>query len=153
MTGTKPDAAHRVLALQVRPAMDAPTEPRAELNLVAGQGVEGDHSFGGRRHVTIVFEDDWKAALAAHGREVPWTARRANVFVSGGNGARLVGTTMRLGPATVEIHGLVAPCPVMDKASDGLQEALKPDGRAGIWGRVVEGGVLRPGMPLASSGS
>jgi MOSC domain-containing protein YiiM len=149
MTG-ETNAEHRVLALQVRPAMDAPTEPRAELTLVAGQGVEGDHSFGGRRHVTILFEDDWKAALRAHGRDVPWTARRANVFVTGGDGARHVGRTLRLGAAVVEIKGLVAPCPVMDKASDGLQEALKPDGRAGVWGRVVEGGVVRSGSELTS---
>lgn len=148
---TAPATTHRVLGLQVRPAMDAPTEQRAELELVAGEGVRGDHAFGGRRHVTIVFEDDWRAALHAHGREVPWTARRANVFVSGGGGARLVGTKLRLGPALVEVQGLVAPCPVMDKASDGLQEALKPDGRAGIWARVIEGGLLRPGMDLATA--
>jgi len=145
--------AHRVLALQVRPAMDAPTEPRAELTLVAGKGTEGDHSFAGRRHVTILFEDDWKAALLAHGRDVPWTARRANVFVTGGDGARWVGRTLRLGAAQVEIKGLVAPCPVMDKASDGLQAALKPDGRAGIWGRVIEGGVVTVGSVLSSQGT
>jgi MOSC domain-containing protein YiiM len=32
-----------------------------------------------------------------------------------------------------------------------MMEALKPDGRAGIWGRVLEGGTIRIGEELAES--
>lgn len=142
------DGGHRVLRMWVRPAMDAPTAERTALTLVPGQGVDGDHAFGGRRHVTIVFQDDWAAALREHGRDVDPSARRANVLVSGGNGQRFVGQTIRLGGAVVEVKGIVNPCPVMDKASDGLQAALAPDGRGGVWGRVVEGTTLRPGDEL-----
>lgn len=134
---------HRILRLWVRPAQDAPLVEAAELRLVAGRGVEGDHAFGRMRHVTIVFEDDWRAATAELGRDVDPSGRRANVLVSGGGGQRFVGATIRLGDAVVEVKGIVAPCPVMDRAADGLQEALKPSGRAGIWGRIVEGALVR----------
>ena len=118
--------------------------------LETGQGVVGDHAHGRMRHVTIVFEDDWRAAIDEHGRAVDPSARRANVLVSGGDGKRFVGQTVRLGGAVVEVKGIVAPCPVMDAASDGLQAALRPDGRAGVWGRIVEGGDLRPGDGLSA---
>jgi len=84
----------------------APLEPRPALEIEAGSGIAGDHSFGRLRHVTIVFEDDWNAAAAAIGRAVDPIGRRANVLVSGGNGSRFVGTTVRLGPAVIEIKGI-----------------------------------------------
>ena len=143
---------HRVLRLWVRPGEGAAPEPRGAISLVRGEGVEGDHTHGRMRHVTIVFEDDWRAATAELGRDVDPAARRANVLVSGGDGKRLVGTTVRLGEATVEVKGIVSPCPVMDRAAEGLQAALRPDGRGGIWGRVVAGGVVRPGDGIGVDG-
>ena len=142
---------HHVLRLWTRPAESVATVEQTELTLETGRGVGGDHGAGGMRHVTIVFEDDWAAALREHGRDVDPQARRANVLVSGGGGPRFVGTTIRLGGALIDVKGIVAPCPVMDKASDGLQAALRPDGRAGIWGRILEGAVLRPGDELTAS--
>lgn len=139
---------HRVLRLWVRTRTDGPLEERRELVLVAGKGVEGDHAFGRTRHVVVVFEDDWRAATRDLGRDVDPSARRGQVLVSGGGGLALVGKTVRLGGALVEVKGEQAPCPVMDAAAQGLQAALEPDGRAGVWGRIVEGTTLRPGDVL-----
>lgn len=143
------DEGHRVLRLWVRPRTDAPLEERDHLAIETGKGVVGDHAHGRLRHVTIVFEDDFAAAARVLGRPVDPSARRANVLVSGGDGRRFVGRTIRLGGVTLEVKGLVAPCDAMDRAAQGLKDALAPDGRAGIWGRVVEGAVLRPGDVLA----
>lgn len=139
---------HHVLRLWTRTRTEGPLVERHELRLVAGRGVEGDHGIDRKRHVTIVFLDDWKAATRALGRDVDPAARRANVLVSGGGGPRLVGSTVRLGAARVAIEGLVDPCQVMDDAAPGLRAALEPDGRAGVWGRVLDDATLRPGDAL-----
>ena len=141
-------ATHTVEGLWIRPAAGAPVEPREELALVAGEGIEGDHTFGRMRHVTLIFADEWRAALEALGREVDPSARRANVLLSGGGGLALLGRTVALGDVRLEIKGETRPCPTMDAAAEGLMEALRPDGRGGVWGRVLAGGSVRPGDAL-----
>jgi MOSC domain-containing protein YiiM len=144
---------HRVLSLWRRPEPGGSMVPAASLEAAAGSGIVGDHTFGRLRHVTVVFEDDWHAAAATLGLDVDPAGRRANVLVSGGDGRRFVGTRIRIGGVEVDVKGVTAPCPVMDLAAPGMQEALRPDGRSGVWGRVVTGGVLRPGDELAAAGS
>jgi MOSC domain-containing protein YiiM len=149
-TGFHSDA-HTVLRLWTRPVAGGPLAPQESLELVAGKGIRGDHGFGGRRHVTVVFADDWRAATEALGRDVDPVGRRANVLVSGGGGAAFLGQSIRLGNCTLEVHAETRPCDVMDQAAPGLMEALKPDVRAGFWATVVTGGRLRPGDVLSST--
>jgi MOSC domain-containing protein YiiM len=134
---------HRVKALWIRRSEGGPMEAQTELTIETGAGIVGDHTLGRLRHVTIIFEADWNAAAAELGRPVDPAGRRANVLVSGGNGARFVGRQVRLGPAVLEIKGITRPCPVMEKAAPGMQAALQPEGRSGIWGRVLEGGQVK----------
>ena len=141
---------HRVLRLWLRPLAGGPMVPAASLEAVEGEGLQGDHTFGRMRHVTLVFEDDWNAAAGSIGREVDPAGRRANVLLSGGGGARFVGQTLRIGAVTVHVRGITQPCPVMDEAAAGMQEALRPDGRAGVWGRIVGGGAIRQGDELTT---
>jgi MOSC domain-containing protein YiiM len=140
------------LRLWLRPVEGGALVERPRLTLESGRGVAGDHSYGRLRHLTLVFEDDWRAATAELAREVDPVGRRANVLLSGGGGARYVGARVRLGEAVLEIKGITRPCPVMDRAAPGLKQALEPDGRGGIWGRVVDGGAVRPGDELALLG-
>jgi MOSC domain-containing protein YiiM len=140
---------HRVLRLWLRSETDGPMLPRDSIDAVAGAGLVGDHTLGRLRHVTIVFEDDWRAAAATRGKDdVDPAGRRANVLVSGGAGARFVGSTIRLGDVRIVVKGVTAPCPVMDRAAPGMQEALKEGGRGGVWGRIVTGGAIRVGDEL-----
>lgn len=145
------DDGHEVRQLWVRPRAGGPMQARDVLDLVTGQGVTGDHTLGRMRHVTIVFEDDWNAASAQLGRTVAPSGRRANVLVSGGQGGRWIGRSVRLGDAVLEIKGETKPCPVMDQAAVGMREALVPHQRAGIWGRVIDGGAVRPGDTLGAA--
>lgn len=123
-------------------------EEQETLRLSEGKGVEGDHQFGGGRHLTLIFEDDWNAAARDVGREVDPAGRRANVLLSGGNGVRYLDTRLRLGATVVEIKGITDPCAIMNRAAEGMREALVPDGRAGIWGQIVAGGEIRLGDDL-----
>lgn len=122
--------------------------PASELDAVSDRGLTGDHTFGRMRHVTLVFEDDWNAAATTLGRAVDPVGRRANVLFTGSGGARLVGSTIRIGAVRITVKGITQPCPVMDEAAQGMQAALKPGGLAGVWGRIVLGGTIRPGDEL-----
>jgi MOSC domain-containing protein YiiM len=146
---TEPDRSeHQILKLWYRPVAGGPMVERDRLEVEAGKGVVGDHTFGHMRHVTLVFVDDWNAAAAELGIAVDPAGRRANVLLSGGRGLRFVGSTVRLGDIVLEVKGITAPCPVMDKAAPGMKVALQPEGRAGVWGRVLSGGTVRPGDAL-----
>jgi MOSC domain-containing protein YiiM len=145
-------AKHVVRRLWVRAEPGAAPEERPRLDLEAGAGVVGDHTHGRMRHVTLVFEEDWAAACRDLGRAVDPVARRANVLLSGGGGGALIGRTVRLGGVRVEVRGETKPCPVMDAAAEGLQAALGPQVRAGVWGRVLEGGAIAPGDLLEVEG-
>ena len=138
---------HEVLRVFVRPRKGAPAEERESLDIVAGGegGVRGDYGLGRKRHVTLVLADDWKQAEAALGHAVDPIARRANVLLSGGGGAGLIGTTLTIGRVVLEVRGEVAPCPTMEEGAVGLMEALRPGCRAGVWAVVASGGAIRPG--------
>ena len=45
----------------------------------------------------------------------------------------------------VRIYNETRPCEQMDEAQQGLREALKPRWRAGAYGEILEGGVVRVG--------
>ena len=139
---------HTIERLWTRPRERNAMEEQASLELIEGKGVVGDHAFGRMRHVTLIFADDWAAACHELGVDVDPSARRANVLLSGGNGGELIGKTVRIGEAVVRVRAETAPCPVMDRAAQGLQDALKPDQRGGVWGRVEVGAVIRPGDTL-----
>lgn len=134
---------HEVLQLWVRPASGRAPEAQDALELRAGEGIVGDHTLGQKRHVTLIFQEDWNVALLELGMVLPPMARRANVLLSGGRGSDWIGERMRVGECLLEIHGETRPCDLMEKTQAGLRAALEPEGRGGVWGRILEGGQLR----------
>ncbi len=144
MTGTT----HGVLRTWVRPVKGGPTDERPALDIVAGEGVVDDHARGGRRHVTLVLLDDGKAATADLGVDVDPSYRRANVLLSGGGAGKLLGRRIRIGQVEIDVAGETRPCGLMNAAAPGLEDALRPDVRAGVWGTVRCGGRVAPGDGL-----
>jgi MOSC domain-containing protein YiiM len=140
--------APRVLKLWTRPAEGGAMVQQESLVVEAFKGICGDHAYGRMRHVTLLFEDDWNAAAAELGVDVDPAGRRANVLLSGGDAGRLLKQRVYLGDVEIEIKGETAPCPVMEQAAPGMQEALKPATRAGVWGRVLRGGRIPVGAVL-----
>jgi MOSC domain-containing protein YiiM len=96
------------------------------------------------RQVTVVFREGWEAACRDLAVALPWTTRRANLFVEGvpvpREGKRLV-----IGSLVLEVTQETQPCQVMEAAHRGLRAALTPDWRGGVCCRVVEGGTIRVG--------
>ncbi len=116
--------------------------------LVAGGGLHGDATQGGRRQITIMSRHHW-TALTAHLPGPPDPAiRRANLLVDALdlNGGR--GRVLRIGEARVRIFGETRPCRQMDEACPGLQAALAPTWGGGAFGEVIGGGTIRVGGPV-----
>jgi len=112
---------------------------------VAGRGLAGNKDQGGKRQVTLIDEARWREAQQELGADVDPSARRANILLRGIDLENQRGRSLRIGPCLVRIYNETRPCYQMDDAYPGLREALKPRWRAGAFGEIVEGGVIRVG--------
>ena len=74
-----------------------------------------------------------------------WTARRANLLISGPNLEDSSGKLLRIGSVELEITGETAPCSRMEEAHEGLQTSLLPSWRGGITCRVHSNGTISIG--------
>lgn len=109
-------------------------------------GIAGDfRGRPGRRQVTVLAREGWERACGELGLALPWTARRANLFVEGVELPGSTGTMLLVGNAVLEVTGESAPCARMDEVADGLREALGKEWRGGVTCRVVHGGEIRLG--------
>lgn len=122
--------------------------PIAEL-LEAGisreAGIEGDaRGKNPGRQITVLFKEGWEAACVEAGAELPWIARRANLYVEGlpvpKEGAKLA-----IGGILLEVVQETKPCWLMEATHKGLKSALTPEWRGGVCCRVLEGGTIRVG--------
>jgi MOSC domain-containing protein YiiM len=96
------------------------------------------------RQVTVLFREGWQRACSELGVELPWTTRRANLFIAGvpvpREGARIV-----IGALVLEVTQETRPCQVMEAAERGLRRALTPEWRGGVCCSVIAGGTIRVG--------
>ena len=150
MTSTPPtDGTPRVLALYLKRAHRGPMDPVPEATLVAGKGLEGSVGRSRRRQVTLLERENWERSTTDVGSDADPSRRRANVLVTGVALAHTRGRVLRIGDARLAVGGELTPCERMDEVHDGLQEALRPDWRAGVFAQVLVGGVNRVGDPVA----
>ncbi|MFZ4070599.1 MAG: MOSC domain-containing protein [Caulobacterales bacterium] len=134
----------RAIAWKAKPRQPMLTADQAMI--APEHGVAGDfRGAPGKRQVTILFEDDWRAACDTLGAALPWTLRRANFLVGGLANPRAAGGRIQIGQATFAITGQTDPCSNMDRQHDGLRAALTPDWRGGLTARVVAGGRVAVG--------
>lgn len=139
--------------LGVRPARLAPMVTSEVLILTPGQGVTGDHyasATQGTRQVTVIPAEHLSAIASFLGRDsVPPESLRRNVVVRGINLSALKGRRFRLGGALLEHSGECHPCSKMETLlGPGGYNAVRSHG--GITARVLEGGEVRLGDPIAA---
>jgi MOSC domain-containing protein YiiM len=144
---TEADA--RVVALYLKRAHRGPMDPVAEAVAVAGQGLEGSVGRSRRRQVTLLELENWQEGTADVGSDADPSHRRANIVVSGIALANTRGRVLRIGDVRLAVGGELTPCERMDEVHPGLQAALRPDWRAGVFAQVLDGGVIRVGDPIA----
>ena len=117
----------------------------ADSLVVTAAGIEGERRHGKSPAVSILERDAWETACTAAGADLPWTTRRANVFVEGLELAGTLGCRIRLGEVLLEVTEETEPCALMDRFHAGLRGALQPDWRGGASCRVLEPGTISVG--------
>lgn len=129
-------------AIWLKRARRGPMDSKRRVRAVAGLGLEGNANQGGRRQVTVLGVEAWGRAEAELGGAVEPTARRANLMVRGLDLSESRGRILRVGVCRILVRGETRPCQRMDEAFPGLQAALVPDWRGGIYGEVLTGGDI-----------
>lgn len=138
-----------LMALATHPAPGAAMVEHESVELRPGVGVVGDvPGRVTRREVTVVDHAAWQAAYAELGQEVRWTARRANLLVTGLDFKASTGCELRIGGVRLRVTGETQPCGIMDRQHAGLRRALEPDWRGGVTCTVVAGGRIAVGASV-----
>lgn len=136
-----------VLALTIAPSDGAPLEPREEITVITGVGIEGDRHAGRTRQVTVVSTGELAEAAGSFGSDFDGVATRRNIVVDAGALPRRHGARFSIGEVELEVWRDCAPCNLMDETfGDGAKKALRE--RCGIAASVVSGGTIRIGDPI-----
>jgi len=133
-------------AIATKAAKRAPMDPADRANVSIATGVEGD--FRGKqkaRQVTVLFAEDWTAAVAGLDPAAPWTLRRATLLVAGVRNPRRAGDVLAIGDVRLVVTGETQPCFRMDEQLPGLWDALRPGWRGGVTACVIAGGKISVG--------
>lgn len=94
------------------------------------------------RQVSIMTQEGWMDACAELDRKIHWTTRRANILIEGIDLKDSVGKILRIGKFYVEITGEMKAGNRMEEERVGLKDALAPDWRGGVTGRLLSEGVI-----------
>ena len=147
-------ATGRLLGIARHLGRRAPMEELPQAAITVAAGLEGC-TRGAKyktRQITVLAREDWEAALAGLTQgdlvgpvNLPWTVRRANLFVEGVRLPRAKGGILQIGAVILEITGQTNPCNRMEEAHRGLLSALHPAWRGGVTCRVREDGRVRIG--------
>jgi MOSC domain-containing protein YiiM len=117
--------------------------------LVPGDGLVGNADLRTKRQVTLIEAELWQRVRDELGvPDLDPRLRRANLLVRGVPLAQSRGRVLRVGPARLLIHGETRPCTLMEDGHPGLQAALDPEWRGGVYAEVLEGGPIAVGDPV-----
>jgi MOSC domain-containing protein YiiM len=132
----------------VRAASRAPLLVRHKVVVRVAQGIVEDYGGSGLRQVTFISAQQWHDVIQELGIDLPWHTRRANLLIAGLDLPSSIGQRLQIGACLFRIHGETEPCQRMDDLQPGLRQILQPTLRGGVWGRVVQGGILEIGGPV-----
>ena len=133
----------KVLAIALRSVHRGPMFEVPEAQAYADDCLKGDHGSSTKRGLTMLASVQWRQAMAELGADLPWHTRRANVLIDADTLEPLIGRTIRVGRIGVRVHAETKPCGEMDRMLPGLTAALTPDCRAGVYGQILNNGVIR----------
>jgi MOSC domain-containing protein YiiM len=134
-----------VVAIAVRTAVKGPMRAVRQAVATTNGGLEGDIEVSPNRGITFIDKRQWDEVTRELNADLPWHTRRANVLVEGLTLADVIGKRIRIGFVEAMIIAETKPCGLMDELYLGLRQALVPDCRGGVYGRVTHGGAFRVG--------
>jgi MOSC domain-containing protein YiiM len=139
----------KVQSLALRAGKLGPMREVPEVKAIADGGLVGDNPARPERGISLLAAGQWRQVQRELDASLPWHTRRANVLVDADSLGGLIGHTIAIGELVVHVLAETKPCAVMDRQCPGLRQALTPDARGGVIGRIVRGGVLRVGDSVA----
>lgn len=143
------DPPGRVETIWIKRVRRGPMDRVDSVRALAGNGLEGNANQGGRRQVTLLSADAWESVCRELEAEVDPALRRANVLLRGIDLEGSRDRVLRIGDCRVRIHGETRPCRLMAESHPGLQEALDPDWRGGVYGEILDDAEIRVGDPAS----
>jgi MOSC domain-containing protein YiiM len=142
----------KLLAVAIRLTERAPMQEMFAAGLTREAGVSSDfRGKPGPRQVTVLTRDGWEAACSEIGTQLPWTTRRANLFIEGMDLKGTLGYELSVGEAVLRISGETGPCSRMEEGCPGLMSALKPHWRGGVTAYVTRVGCVTVGCDVVLS--
>ena len=118
----------RLLSIATRNASRAPMQTHETAEVTTKAGIAED--FRGKtqgRQITVIVREAWERACSDLKKEIPWTARRANLLIEGLDLHQTAGKHLHIGEVVLEITGETEPCSRMDEA-----HRLRPTGVRGL---------------------
>jgi MOSC domain-containing protein YiiM len=134
-----------VVGLAVRPGMNKPMCVLDQIVVTVEDAVVEDYGKSLKRGITLLSSMQWQQVQDELGAELPWHLRRANVLIEAKSLVHLIGKTICIGDVQVAITTETDPCSLMETLHSGLEAALTPDCRGGVYGKVVKGGAIKIG--------
>lgn len=136
----------RLAGIARRQKKRAPMETLDSAEISIESGVANDsRGRPGKRQVSLLSADAWRAACAEIGADAPWTTRRSNLLIEGLELPREPGRILAIGDVRLRTSVEIDPCSRMDEQVPGLTEALRPDWRGGVGCEVLAGGTVSVG--------
>ena len=135
----------RLEAIWLKRAHRGVMDPAETAHAAAGKGLIGNVDRSRRRQVTIIELEVWQRMMEELHADVPPSARRANLMISGVSLEGTRGKTLRIGDVRLAIGGELTPCERMDEALPGLRAAMRPHWRGGVFAQVLSDGVIAIG--------
>jgi MOSC domain-containing protein YiiM len=145
VTGRFAPLTGRVEAIWIKRAHRGPMDSVEQATLVSGKGIVGSVDRSSRRQVTLLESEAWAASMSELGVDKDPAFRRANILLSGVSLLQTRDRVLSVGETRLAIGGELTPCERMDEVTPGLQAALRPDWRGGVFAQVLVGGVIRVG--------
>jgi MOSC domain-containing protein YiiM len=93
--------------------------------------------------ITIMAIESWKEVCEELNRKIHWTTRGANLLIEGVDLTDSVGDLLKIGNFFVAITNEFKPLESMDNKFSGLKNALTPNWRGGVIGKIVQNGIVK----------
>src|SRR5919106_5495969 len=146
----------RVVEIYIGPEPEGPVQRVDEVSAVAGRGLEGDRYFqpdeDGEpdKEITLIESEAIAAAAEESSVDIQPADARRNIVTAGVRLDELVGRTFALGEIEVEAIEPNPPCNHLQQLAG--KPLLRPLARrGGVRGRIVKGGVIRPGDAISAA--
>jgi MOSC domain-containing protein YiiM len=150
------DNAGEVVAIFIARRGGQPVERVDEIEAIKDRGLAGDRFLEGTSYwsgvdecqVTLISIEGLEEITETTEVSVMEGQHRRNIVTRGVDLLKLRGTRFRVGEAVFEFDRPRPPCRYIQSVSEhGMTKALGR-GRGGICARIIEGGVIRPGVAI-----